>query len=61
MKSERFAEAGLNGFQHLVGRHSRGQAHRHGGDQQRQEGVQLRHQNHEEQKQARVATVRTMR
>ena len=43
------AEARLNGFQHLVGRHSGGEAQRHAGEQQRQEGMQFDHQDQKKQ------------
>ena len=49
-ESQGVAEAGLDGLQHLIGRHAGRKPQRHAGDQQRQEGVQLHHQNEDEEK-----------
>ena len=46
-ESEGVAEARLDGFQYLVRRHAGGQAHGHGGNQQREKGVQLHGQDQE--------------
>src|SRR5260370_41956812 len=49
-ESEGVAEARLDGFQYLVRRHAGGQAHRHRGNQEGDEGMQLHGENQEKEK-----------